>query len=548
MYCIYYRSKKATISNNATITNTVTITRKKNIITSNNQGNYNFVSGVTYKLIYIGASGLNNNQMRVAYIKTTSSGNTAYYQIVGGNITNAGDETGVPRSTPLPLWEIEDGYDESGFASGGCISNQRLMLIGPGLKGSRLAEYSDFGIYEESISQTSPVSVYPFKTSDNKFTSILSVDSVIYGFTLNELYRFVKSTSSADTSINFSSAKIDMKYGCSELTPLSINSFLVYLDKSKNKLNVGYYESQKELLYTDEITKTNSAILDGNVKTYIYQQNPNDLIWLLKNDGKIVIIKYNDMQQNITYGGIMQYSMNDGTIKDIVSIPNTSGKDQIYFAVLRNINGQDVLYYEKFNDYINLHQDTYASDYLDCAVTLNAPFTTTEISGEIYVSGFDRLKGKDVYVVFDKSNIRQKRQVDSLGRIKLTQIDTIAFNTYQSITCGLEYDTSIKISPVDVFFDGRYSTTGERVDIVDTRIIYQNSILCDIYDRLGNLAMSGRSLNNDDILSIEESFVFEYKQRIIGGKTKRNTFFSLKVKDGLPLPCNILGIEYYAEF
>ena len=60
--------------------------------------------------------------------------------------------------------------------------------------------------------------------------------------------------------------------------------------------------------------------------------------------------------------------------------------------------------------------------------------------------------------------------------------------------------------------------------------------------------MSGRSLNNDDILSIEESFVFEYKQRIIGGKTKRNTFFSLKVKDGLPLPCNILGIEYYAEF
>jgi hypothetical protein len=254
------------------------------------------------------------------------------------------------------------------------------------------------------------------------------------------------------------------------------------------------------------------------------------------------------MQQNIVFGGIMQYSMNDGIIKDIVSIPNASGKDQIYFAVLRNINGQDVLYYEKFNDYVNLHQDAYASDYLDCSVTISSPFTTTEINGELYVSGFDALKGKDVYVVFDKSNIRQKRTVDNLGRIKINQVDAITFNTYQYITCGLEYDTSLKISPADVFFDGRYSTTGERVDIVDTRIIYQNSVLCDIYDRLGNLAMRGRSLNNDDILAIEESFVFEYKAKIIGGKTKRNTFFSLVVKDGLPLPCNIVGIEYYAQF
>jgi hypothetical protein len=263
--------KNVFISNKATLTNTVTITRKKNIITSNNQGNYNFITGVIYKLIYIGATGVNNNQMRVVYIKTTSSGNTAYYQIVGGSITEAGDETGVPKATPIPLWEIEDGYDDSGFASGGCISSQRLMLIGPGLKGSRLAEYSDFGIYEESISQTSPVSVYPFKTSDNKFNSILPIDDVIYGFTSDELYRFVKSSSSSDTSINFSSARIGMKYGCSELTPLSINSFLLYLDRSKNKLNVGYYESQKEMLYTDEITKTNTSILGGNIKTYIYQ-------------------------------------------------------------------------------------------------------------------------------------------------------------------------------------------------------------------------------------------------------------------------------------
>ena len=538
----------ALMSNNATSSGAITITKKNNVITSNNQMNYNFVAGVVYRLAYIGASGLNANQMRVAYIKTTSSGNTAYYQQLGGKITAAGDEAGVPKQTPLPLWEIEYGYDDSEFPSCVCVSDQRLFFGSGGeIAGSRLTDYSDFGIYEESVSQASPLKIGVYRDNFNNFNWLVDNDTVMYAGTDSEIFRIVKSQSSADNSINLAANALLQDTGSAKLPPVMIGSYFLFLERNGLKFRVATYKTQLQFIESSELTETNRSILAEGVKRIIYQTNPNNLIMLVKNNGEVAVCGF-AATSGIYFGGWARIKMDDGFIEDACVIPSKStGRDDVYFIVRRTINGETKRYIEKYNDKTLLYETHEAINFLDCSITVNAPFNIQENNGVKYVGGFDRLKGQSVYVIFNGTDIRTKRTITSDGKIAIEQIEETNLDNITSITCGLPFETFATMPPVDIFFDGRYSSKGEKVDAVDIKVMYQNSILCDLYDRLGTLAMEARSLNNNDVLETQEAFIFEYKNRVIGTKTKRNTFFKLKVRDSIPLPCNIMGIEYYAE-
>lgn len=518
------------------------------IITSNNQMNYNFESGVVYRLAYIGASGLNANQMRVAYIKTTSSGNTATYQQLGGKITAAGDEAGVPKQTPLPLWEIEYGYDDSEFPSCVCVSDQRLFFGSGGeIVGSRLTDYSDFGIYEESVSQASPLKIGVYRDNFNNFNWLVDNDTVMYAGTDSEIFRIVKSQSSADNSINLAANALLQDTGSAKLPPVMIGSYFLFLERNGLKFRVATYKTQLQFIESSELTETNRSILAEGVKRIIYQTNPNNLIMLVKNNGEVAVCGF-AATSGIYFGGWARIKMDDGFIEDACVIPSKStGRDDVYFIVRRTINGETKRYIEKYNDKTLLYETHEAINFLDCSITVNAPFNIQENNGVKYVGGFDRLKGQSVYVIFNGTDIRTKRTITSDGRIAIEQIEETNLDNIKSITCGLSFETFATMPPVDIFFDGRYSSKGEKVDAVDIKVMYQNSVLCDLYDRLGKLAMEARSLNNNDVLETQEAFIFEYKNRIIGIKTKRNTFFKLKVRESIPLPCNIMGIEYYAE-
>lgn len=518
------------------------------IITSNNQMNYNFESGVVYRLAYIGASGLNANQMRVAYIKTTSSGNTATYQQLGGKITAAGDEAGVPKQTPLPLWEIEYGYDDSEFPSCVCVSDQRLFFGSGGeIVGSRLTDYSDFGIYEESVSQSSPLKIGVYRDNFNNFNWLVDNDTVMYAGTDSEIFRIVKSQSSADNSINLAANALLQDTGSAKLPPVMIGSYFLFLERNGLKFRVATYKTQLQFIESSELTETNRSILAEGVKRIIYQTNPNNLIMLVKNNGEVAVCGF-AATSGIYFGGWARIKMDDGFIEDACVIPSKStGRDDVYFIVRRTINGETKRYIEKYNDKTLLYETHEAINFLDCSITVNAPFNIQENNGVKYVGGFDRLKGQSVYVIFNGTDIRTKRTITSDGRIAIEQIEETNLDNITSITCGLSFETFATMPPVDIFFDGRYSSKGEKVDAVDIKVMYQNSVLCDLYDRLGKLAMEAKSLNNNDVLETQEAFIFEYKNRVIGTKTKRNTFFKLKVRESIPLPCNIMGIEYYAE-
>ena len=524
-----------------------------NKITSNNQNNYTFQNGVIYRLTYIGATGLNANQMRVAYIKTTSTGNAVSYQQVGGKITAAGDEAGVPMSTPLPLWEIEYGYDDSEFPSCVCVSDQRLYFGSGGeIAGSRLTDYSDFGIYEDSVSATSPLKVGVYRDNFNNFNWLVDNDTVMYAGTDAEVFRLVKSQSSSDNSINLAANALSQETGSAKLPPVMIGSFFLFLERSGKKFRVATYKTQVQFLESFELTETNREILSSGVKRILYQSNPNNLIFLIKNNGEVATCSFsvspNVYSSNLYTGGWARIKMDNGLIEDACAIPSSStGRDDVYFLVNRTVNGQTKRYIERYNDKTLLSETHQPSNFLDCSLTINTPFTIREIDGRKQIGGFSRLSGAEVYVVFNDNDIRSKRTITTDGYIQLEQIEETNLDNITSITCGLSYETKATIPPIEIFFDGRYSSRGEPIRAVDIKVMYQNSILCDIYNRLDKLEMEGKSFSNNDVLETQDAFVFEYKTNINGTKTRRNTYFTLKVRDSIPLPCNIMGIEYYAE-
>jgi hypothetical protein len=541
-------AKTALMAGNATVDKSQTITKNNDVITSNNQNNYTFQKGVIYRLTYIGASGLNANQMRVAYIKTSSTGNSVYYQQIGGKITEAGDEAGVPKKTPLPLWEIEYGYDDAEFPSCICVSDQRLFLGSGGeIAGSRLTDYSDFGIYEDSVSATSPLKVGVYRDNFNNFNWLVDNDTVMYAGTDAEVFRLVKSQSSADNSINLAANALLQETGSAKLPPVMVGSYFLFLERNGVRFRAAVYKSSDSMMQSAELTETNRQILVEGTKRIVYQTNPNNLIMFVKKNGEVAVCGFTTAS-GVYYGGWARIKMDNGLIEDACVIPSSStGRDDVYYLVNRTINGQTKRYIERYNDKTLLSEIHQPSNFLDCSLTVNTPFTTREVDGRKQIGGFNRLSGAEVYVVFNNNDIRSKRTITTDGYIQLEQIEETNFDNITSITCGLSYETKATIPPIEIFFDGRYSSRGEPIRAVDIKVMYQNSILCDIYNRLDKLEMEGKSFSNSDVLETQDAFVFEYKTNINGTKTKRNTYFTLKVRDSIPLPCNIMGIEYYTE-
>ena len=511
-------------------------------ITSNDQTNYNFESGVIYRLAYIGSSGANVNQMRVVYIKTTSAGNSVTFQVMGGKITSAGDETGVPKQTPLPLWEVEFGKDGSDYPSSICIADQRLLLgSGGDVIGSRLSDYSDFGIYEDSVSQTSPFKISVYRSNYNNFNFLTTQDSVVYGGTDGEIFRMVKSQGS-NNAINYSANPVLQESGSSVLRPLTIGSYLLSLERNNIRFRLSSYDYQKQFLNTVELTETNRQIMSSGVKRYCYQNTPNNLILFLKNNNEAIICNFS-MSSNLYYGGWSKFNMGDDIIEDLCVIPSkTNGIDNIYFIIKRLVNGVTKRYIEKYND-LFLYDEQSPINFLDCIISVSN--RTEERDGVKYIGGFEQLKGREVYVIFNQNDIRATRVVGSDGFIQINETEAINLTQDTIVTCGIKYIASMSSTPALMQFDYRYSSIAKGIKCTDLSVTYQNSSPCSLYDNNDVLLERERSFANNQILAETNLQTIAYQKIINGTRQKHDHFFTLKSES--PLPCNIVAIQYNVE-
>jgi len=200
--------------------------------------------------------------------------------------------------------------------------------------------------------------------------------------------------STNDAALSPTNIKIDDEttHGSSALQPVRVGNVTLFIQKAKRKLREFVFVFETDSFSAPDLTLLAEHITAGGIEDIAYQQEPNSIVWMPRNDGQLIGMTYLREQQIV--GWHRHITGASGLFESVAVIP-VSGKDQVWSVIKRTINGatvRNIEYFDedawagatKFNQWNQLNTDS--------AKIYNGVATTT-------ITGLSHLEGETVAVL-----------------------------------------------------------------------------------------------------------------------------------------------------
>ena len=240
--------------------------------------------------------------------------------------------------------------------------------------------------------------------------------------------------SSGSNSLPITPTNISVKQqnenGCSTVSPVRIDSFIYYGERSGRKLGQFAYNLDIDGYITDNITYLSDHILGTGIREMALQKYPYNILWCVRNDGTVATMTRET--KNDVKGWTRQvFGGTDTVVKSVAVIPNGS-EDQVWLIVERTINEVTTKYVE--------YMSTIEFDAIDDAwfvqsgLEYDSTATTT-------ISGLDHLEGESVQILADGS-VHPNKTVTN-GAVTLDR-------SASHVIAGLGYTATIQTLDLDI--------------------------------------------------------------------------------------------------
>ena len=250
----------------------------------------------------------------------------------------------------------------------------------------------------------------------------------------------------------------ETKYGSSTVTPITSGRAVLFNQRATKKIRQMIFDLNVEGFVAPDLTILAEDITGGGLTHMAYQQEPDSIVWAVREDGVLLGLTYQRDQQVVAWhqhpvGGV------DAEVESLAVIPSADGKsDELWASIKRTIAGGTVRTIEYLNDSI----------YVDSGLLYSGSPTAT-------LSGLDHLEGQTVQVLGDGSVFPS--QTVSGGSITLS-------DTVSTASVGLAYSTELVTLPPELpQADG--SSFGKKKS--------WNRIILNLYQTLG-MAVNGKQL------------------------------------------------------
>jgi hypothetical protein len=222
-------------------------------------------------------------------------------------------------------------------------------------------------------------------------------------------------------------------------------------------------------------------ISESGINEMSYQQEPNQIIWGVREDGQLIGLTYQREQQVVAwhrhiFGGA--FSTGNAACETIATIPTDDKEYQTWVIVKRTIDGVTRRYVEYLNEFDFDEDDDTSFNFLDSQLSYNGSATTT-------ISNLDHLEGQVVSVLADGS-AHPDRTVTN-GSITLSRSST-------KVKVGLPYTSILQTMRIDA---GSQNGTSQ----AKTKRIY--NITVRLYESIG--VEVGPNLNNMEEIPFRSS-------------------------------------------
>jgi len=177
--------------------------------------------------------------------------------------------------------------------------------------------------------------------------------------------------------------------GVANLQPIRIDSTVLFIQKGLRKLRELVFSFDINSYVSPDLTRTSHHITRSGVVEIDYAEEPDSVIWCVRNDGQLLSLTYRREEDVIGWsrhilGG--SFAGGDAVVESVVTIPGDNGagqiqdstkRNEVWITVKRTINGSVVRYIEFFEQDFEQGDAQEDSYYVDSCITLDNPVTIT---------------------------------------------------------------------------------------------------------------------------------------------------------------------------
>jgi len=360
-------------------------------------------------------------------------------------------------------------------------------------------------VFAATLSQ--PQTIFFSKSGDyenmdeNRGGTIADDDAIIYTIASNQVnaIRFMTATrtliigtaggefavSGGGTDIAITPTNILIKKqsnnGAANVDALAVGNATLFLQRARRKLRELAYNFDVDGYVAPDLTILAEHISEGGFKQLSYQQEPNQIIWCVRNDGQLVGLTYQREQQVVAwhrhiFGGA--FGSGNAVCESVATIPTDDSEYQTYVIIKRTINGATKRYVEFIHQYDFDETDDTSFNFLDSQLSYSGSAVTT-------IGGLSHLEGQTVSVLANGAT--HPNVTVSSGQITLARSST-------KVKVGLPYTSLLQTMRIDA---GAQNGTSQS----KTKRIYE--ITARLYESIG--IEVGPDLNNMERIPFRSS-------------------------------------------
>jgi len=274
--------------------------------------------------------------------------------------------------------------------------------------------------------------------NENRGGTVADDDAIIYTIASNQVnaIRFMTATrtlivgtaggeftvSGGGTDVAITPTNILIKkqsnHGAANVDAIAAGNATLFLQRAKRKIRELAYNFDVDGYLAPDMTILAEHITEGGITQMAYQQEPNQIVWMTRDDGELIGLTYQREQQVTAwhrqiFGG--SFSSGNAVCESVAVIPTDDAEYQVYVIVKRTINSVTRRYVEYLNGFDFTETDNTTFNFLDSQLDYNGSATTT-------ITGLDHLEGQTVSILADGSTHPDKTV--SSGAITLDRSST----------------------------------------------------------------------------------------------------------------------------
>jgi hypothetical protein len=456
-----------TLTASATTGNGITITASDTIGINGDTG---FQSTDVGRLVHLGTG------KGLAKIVTVSS-----TLLVVANVIETLSTTSATTDWALGAWSGTTGYPS-------CVSfyEQRLVFAGTTenpqtLYFSKSGDYENFDEnYHGTVADDDAITYTIASNQVNAIRFLSATRTLIVGTVGGEFSVSGGGTDDPVTPTNILIKK-QSNHGAANVDAIPVGNVTLFLQRAKRKIRELAYNFDVDGYVAPDMTILAEHISETGINEMSYQQEPNQIIWCVRQDGQLVGLTYQREQQVVAwhrhiFGGA--FSTGNAVCETVATIPTNDKEYQTWVIIKRTINGVTRRYVEYINQFDFTETDNTTFNFLDSQLSYSGSSTTT-------ISGLEHLEGQTVSVLANGST-HPDRTVSN-GSITLARAST-------KVKVGLPYTSILQTMRIDA---GAQNGTSQ----AKTKRIY--NITVRLYESIG--VEVGPNLSNMETIPFRSS-------------------------------------------